>query len=838
MNDDLIKSIGGLSKAFTKLSEQISDSGLDKLQKLVKEELRNRKLINDELYEMIDTSRELEDTLKDLDEMQRKAIKSINKLQLEQGKSYAEAKKIVAKQLKMAEKRLDLYLDEVPVVRRLVEEQLKNVTGLERLKKGYDHLSGSVKEQIKYWTSLTGSMILFKKGLVTSYEQMVKFTNKGMLGAFTTINTEALKLRLLPEEFEEIINKNRDVVNMLGGGAAGISKLADQISAGAEGLEYLGRDRMKASAQFMSLSKTLGMGAKNGSMFNKQFTQFQGAFGDTFEEYGKLYESLSQEEVFRSRLNSLNETQIKQEVREMMVRTQNLKLMGMTNEQIAEMGRRADDLFNPRKNNIADRLKGAALAKMQVTQMVSLLSSRKETMGLAQNLQANQGTLFDLYDAQGRGDINAARRIEGSEAGARAMQAFGSGMGAVGDRSRFDQLTAQSIFALGQYDKSGLLDNNYANAMNVATAKTQGRDQLTGGRGGELLANSERLAKASGTIAEHFDKISVVINQISSALGNPFVQLAGAVLGVSVAFRLLSGVVKFAASGFKMMGGGVEFLKGIFSKLASSPIGKMLGFGAAAAAGTALFDNASTSTEDYEKRFGISAGNSFLGHMGLRTLGFASDLGNAATFGLAGKFYRDKQGGSSSPINSAGAGTAQSPAGGKNLPRNIRNNNPGNLEYNSYTRSLGAIGSDGRFAIFPDYATGRKAMETMLFSGKGYRDLSLTQAISRYAPSSENNTSAYQSTILKQVGANKRMGDYSPQERQTILNAMQVHEGGPAAALYLPGSNGQNPMVSELSKQTDLLAQIAASTGNRSRFTTDPSSFPQPTSATLNAPGS
>lgn len=109
--------------------------------------------------------------------------------------------------------------------------------------------------------------------------------------------------------------------------------------------------------------------------------------------------------------------------------------------------------------------------------------------------------------------------------------------------------------------------------------------------------------------------------------------------------------------------------------------------------------------------------------------------------------------------------------------RNWRNNNPGNMEYNKYTASLGAIGSDGRFAIFPNMETGRKAKGDMLFNGARYKNLTLTAAIARYAPPHENNTAAYQKAVLSAVGVNKKMSDYTPAEREKILNAMQRVEG-------------------------------------------------------------
>jgi len=110
--------------------------------------------------------------------------------------------------------------------------------------------------------------------------------------------------------------------------------------------------------------------------------------------------------------------------------------------------------------------------------------------------------------------------------------------------------------------------------------------------------------------------------------------------------------------------------------------------------------------------------------------------------------------------------------------RNWRNNNPGNLEFNAYTKSLGAVGSDGRFAVFPTLQEGRTAQGKMLFEGKSYRGLDLKAAIARYAPPSENDTARYQQAVLDSVGgANKHMGDYTPVEREAILSAMARVEG-------------------------------------------------------------
>ncbi len=115
---------------------------------------------------------------------------------------------------------------------------------------------------------------------------------------------------------------------------------------------------------------------------------------------------------------------------------------------------------------------------------------------------------------------------------------------------------------------------------------------------------------------------------------------------------------------------------------------------------------------------------------------------------------------------------------------NWRNNNPGNISDGAFARSMGALSQKGakgkhkRFAIFPTYEAGRKAKEKLIFGTKNYRNKTLKQAIARYAPSFENNTGWYQSSVLKAVGGrNKKMYQYTARERQAIMNAMEKVEG-------------------------------------------------------------
>ena len=79
-----------------------------------------------------------------------------------------------------------------------------------------------------------------------------------------------------------------------------------------------------------------------------------------------------------------------------------------------------------------------------------------------------------------------------------------------------------------------------------------------------------------------------------------------------------------------------------------------------------------------------------------------------------------------------------------------RNCNPGNIEYGKFTLAHGATGTDGRFAIFPDKETGFACMKA-LFAG-AYKGLTVAQAVSKWAPSSENDTQSYINNVCQWTG--------------------------------------------------------------------------------------
>lgn len=123
-----------------------------------------------------------------------------------------------------------------------------------------------------------------------------------------------------------------------------------------------------------------------------------------------------------------------------------------------------------------------------------------------------------------------------------------------------------------------------------------------------------------------------------------------------------------------------------------------------------------------------------------------------------------------------GAQTKPSSAGGT---RGMRNNNPGNIEYGKFAQANGATGSDGRFAKFPTMEAGQAAMQKLLGGYLNSGSNTVSKAISKWAPSSENNTAAYVAAVAKQLGVGPDQplnGSHIP----ALADAISRHENGAA----------------------------------------------------------
>lgn len=134
------------------------------------------------------------------------------------------------------------------------------------------------------------------------------------------------------------------------------------------------------------------------------------------------------------------------------------------------------------------------------------------------------------------------------------------------------------------------------------------------------------------------------------------------------------------------------------------------------------------------------------------------------------------------PLPAWASQVASSP--GTSGPRNLRNNNPGNIKYGAWAQAHGAIGSDGAFAVFPDARTGSAAQEALL---RSYGDRGLNTVgsiIGRWAPvSDKNDTSGYAAWAAQQlgVGVNDRLNMSDPRVIQNLARVIAKREGSESA---------------------------------------------------------
>ena len=107
-----------------------------------------------------------------------------------------------------------------------------------------------------------------------------------------------------------------------------------------------------------------------------------------------------------------------------------------------------------------------------------------------------------------------------------------------------------------------------------------------------------------------------------------------------------------------------------------------------------------------------------------------------------------------------------------------RNTNPGNLRNYKFSKDMGSVGHAGGFAVFPDENTGMAALIALLRSDT-YRNRTIADAVRRYAPPSENDTTRYMQRLAQLTGVdlNRRMGDLTDTEIRRVANAIRQIEG-------------------------------------------------------------
>ena len=150
------------------------------------------------------------------------------------------------------------------------------------------------------------------------------------------------------------------------------------------------------------------------------------------------------------------------------------------------------------------------------------------------------------------------------------------------------------------------------------------------------------------------------------------------------------------------------------------------------------------------------------------------------------KYGTDEPGGAatgSAAPSAPSAPSATAPAasgGGKSLPRGIRNNNPGNLNFAGQAGATKEGGSNGRFAVFGSMQEGVAALvrQIGLYVKRGRN--TIRKILEVYAPPGENNTNAYIAAVSKAlgIGPDDALDTENAQQVMGLVRAITNHENG------------------------------------------------------------
>lgn len=207
--------------------------------------------------------------------------------------------------------------------------------------------------------------------------------------------------------------------------------------------------------------------------------------------------------------------------------------------------------------------------------------------------------------------------------------------------------------------------------------------------------------------------------------------------------------------------------------------GAAAGAGGAGSAGTAAASRGFLGT-----LFGKFAG-------GLGLLFHSEDLNQGENEFILAQI-RARQAAAAARAAKNGVPVAPSSASSKRLPRGIRNNNPGNLDFRGQAGAEKEGGPGGRFAVFKDQQSGLNALanQLLLYSKRGLN--SVSQIIGRFAPPNENNTQAYADHVAKSLGVSQNaiLNMRDPKVFKTLMDAIIRVENGynPYSARMLDAS--------------------------------------------------
>lgn len=584
--------IKNAAKTMNKAAEKLSTTGIDKLTSEVTKSLEQRKLLNSAEAKAIANTKNAKERTAKLasalevlekqliavqkieEEEEARKIKdlkttgAITKGQIENQKRIEQASKevIAARlaELNISTEHAQLLKDQLPLLRQEAEAKARAIAAVDGVNKIHDSLRATIVDQIKSFGTWQNAMNHLTKAVSLTYEMANRLSGQGMIGAMETFMVLSPKLMMSAKDLEEVMNKNRDLVNQMGGGIVGVNKFADEIYKAKDQLEYLGKDWGKAGANFVELAKHSGLTPKDGKAYQKNFREsiesfkdFSAMFGDTPESFKALQEGMMEDETIRQRLNGLNKTQLGQELEEQRQRAYNLKLMGLSNEQIVDFNKKLANVIDPRKSgDLGERAKQAEMFRQTFSQDIQLLmqSGTKENQELAAEMQSQTDAIAKIANVYSTG--NAAQFQKAVEDNPKAAKLWARGQAAVDQMDR--RLTESRNITGEMSQKVGSAVEEIGRGLN--TAQAQGKDvtdKLTNPLGvsgleknnrDKLLAENGPEAKILAVSAGAYERLRLLIEGpfgeaiTAAAAGLTALALAAGTKGLLGVFKSLIGI--------------------------------------------------------------------------------------------------------------------------------------------------------------------------------------------------------------------------------------------------------------------------------------------------------
>lgn len=545
------------------------------------------------------------------------------------------------------------YLDSA---KKLTDETTKATKKLTapgaQVGKALENMKGSVVGSIAKFAKLSVALDLVTSAASKVYDQAVRLSNRGMLMAMKAIDTQAIKLRMSAEEFEAVINANMESINALGGGVEGINKFADKIVEASEGLELMGKEGKKFAAMSLNMLTKSGVSGKDQQTqvkiqkdLNKQFRFFQGAFGDTAEQFTDYYNTVLNTDMAQAKMNMLDEKGAALMVKEIAARTETLRLMGLSNEQVSTFVKTLNNMMDPTKNEQGEAIEQMinaenAFIMMAQTTKDANLKATLQSKGFMDYVDKVSNALDPAevmklqaenpQFAKAMSQAISEAKVEKTKGGRTSFSNFGAFEFMKGMSPQMRAAIEQGD-QMQKAERGGLAKTGDVNDPNSEAAK--------------FKKAVEDMSGDTSALGKGFAALRTVVEQVQAVLSNPFTAALGGAVAAALFFsnglrQALTGFVEGLYAILTGAAGGIAgtlttIFRGLIAGLKKLPV-----IGAAIAGIEGAIEGFQTDTSAYRKRMGMDEkGDSLLGDLVARTGGVLSDVGAAAVKGATFGYY-------------------------------------------------------------------------------------------------------------------------------------------------------------------------------------------------------